>query len=55
MLSSISFESTRVLWQSMASHAFRWHYKWKDELVQMKTIPQATYDKIKERVVAKQN
>ncbi|MDH4188535.1 MAG: helix-hairpin-helix domain-containing protein [Nitrospira sp.] len=29
-------------------------YKRKDELVQKKVIPQATYDKIKEQVVAKQ-
>ena len=29
-------------------------YKRKDELVQRKVIPQATYDKIKEQVVAKQ-
>lgn len=54
MLSFISFESTRVLWQSAASHAFRWHYKRKDALVQKKIIPQATYDKIKEQLVAKQ-
>ena len=29
-------------------------YKRKDELVQKKVIPQATYDKIKDQVVAKQ-
>ena len=29
-------------------------YKRKDELVQKKIIPQATYDKIKEQIVAKQ-
>jgi competence protein ComEA len=29
-------------------------YKRKDELVQKKVIPQATYDKIKEQIVAKQ-
>jgi DNA uptake protein ComE-like DNA-binding protein len=29
-------------------------YKRKDELVQMKIIPQATYDKIKDQIVAKQ-
>lgn len=29
-------------------------YKRKDELVQKKVIPQALYDKIKERIVAKQ-
>lgn len=30
-------------------------YKRKDELVQKKIIPQATYDKIKDQIVAKQN
>ncbi len=30
-------------------------YKRKDELVQKKIIPQATYDKIKEKIVAKQS
>jgi DNA uptake protein ComE-like DNA-binding protein len=29
-------------------------YKRKDELVQKKVIPQATYDKIKEQIVAKE-
>jgi competence protein ComEA len=29
-------------------------YKRKDELVQKKVIPQATYDKIKDKIVAKQ-
>jgi competence protein ComEA len=29
-------------------------YKRKDELVQKKVIPQATYDKIKDQIVAKQ-
>jgi DNA uptake protein ComE-like DNA-binding protein len=29
-------------------------YKRKDELVQKKILPQATYDKIKEQIVAKQ-
>ncbi|HSD51075.1 MAG TPA: helix-hairpin-helix domain-containing protein, partial [Candidatus Methylomirabilis sp.] len=29
-------------------------YKRKDELVQKKFIPQATYDKIKDQIVAKQ-
>ena len=29
-------------------------YKRKDELVQKKILPQATYDKIKEKIVAKQ-
>jgi competence protein ComEA len=29
-------------------------YKRKDELVQKKIIPQATYDKIKDQIVAKQ-
>lgn len=29
-------------------------YKRKDDLVQMKIIPQATYDKIKDQIVAKQ-
>lgn len=29
-------------------------YKRKDELVRKKIIPQATYDKIKEQIVAKQ-
>jgi DNA uptake protein ComE-like DNA-binding protein len=29
-------------------------YKRKDELVQKKIIPQATYDKIKNQIVAKQ-
>jgi DNA uptake protein ComE-like DNA-binding protein len=29
-------------------------YKRKDELVQKKVVPQATYDKIKEHIVAKQ-
>src|SRR5215470_5995823 len=30
-------------------------YKRKDELVQKKVIPQATYDKIKDQIVAKQD
>ena len=29
-------------------------YKRKDELVQRKVIPQATYDKIKDKIIAKQ-
>ena len=29
-------------------------YKRKDELVQKRVVPQATYDKIKDQVVAKQ-
>jgi competence protein ComEA len=29
-------------------------YKRKDELVQKKVVPQATYDKIKDHIVAKQ-
>jgi competence protein ComEA len=29
-------------------------YKWNDELVQKKIVPQETYDKIKDQIVAKQ-